>query len=72
MSDDDAVRDDRSAKFVARLPSFVVEDEIGSGDVIKRLTRLLGIRPCSACESRAQRLNQLVAFRPRIDRRHAQ
>ena len=30
MSDDDAVRDGRPAKFVALLPSFVVEDEIGS------------------------------------------
>jgi len=72
MSDGDGVRDDQSAKFVARFPSFVVEDEIGSGDVIKRLTRLLGVRPCSGCESRAQRLNRLVAFRPRIDRGGAQ
>jgi len=70
MSDDEG-QDEQSAMFVARLPNFIVDDAIGSGDAIKRLTRLLGVRACSACESRAQRLNRLVAFRPRIDRRGA-
>jgi hypothetical protein len=70
MSDDE-VPDDGSAKFVARLPSFIVDDEIGSGDVIKRLTGLFGVPACSACESRAKRLNGLLAFSPRVDRGRA-
>jgi len=56
------------ARFVARLPRFVVDQEIGSGDVVKKVTRFLGVRPCAPCERRAQRLNRLVAFGPRDER----
>jgi len=30
-----------------RLPGFLVEQEIGLGDVIKRATSAIGIRPCA-------------------------
>jgi hypothetical protein len=56
------------ARFVARLPRFVVDQEIGSGDVVKKVTQFLGVRPCAPCERRAQRLNRLVAFEPRAER----
>jgi len=29
-----------------RLPGFLVEKEVGLGDVIKRVTSAMGIRPC--------------------------
>ena len=29
-----------------RLPAFLLEDEIGLGDVIKRGTYAVGIKPC--------------------------
>ena len=56
------------ARFVARLPRFVVDQEIGSGNVVKKVTRFLGVRPCAPCERRAQRLNRLVAFGPHDER----
>lgn len=31
---------------------------VGLGDLVKTLTGLLGIRPCSACERRRRRLNR--------------
>jgi hypothetical protein len=45
-----------------RLPGFLIEDEVGLGDVVKRATSAVGITPCSGCEQRAERLNRWVRF----------
>jgi hypothetical protein len=45
-----------------RLPGFLAEEEIGLGDVIKRVTYAIGIKPCAGCESRAATLNRWVTF----------
>jgi hypothetical protein len=45
-----------------RLPGFIVEDEIGLGDAIKRATYAMGIKPCGACEKRAAALNHWMVF----------
>jgi hypothetical protein len=45
-----------------RLPGFVSREEVGLGDVIKRATTLLGVRPCPGCAQRAVRLNQRIVF----------
>lgn len=45
-----------------RLPGFLVEQEIGLGDVIKRATSAIGIRPCAGCEKRAAALNRWLTF----------
>lgn len=45
-----------------RLPGFLIEDEIGLGDAIKRVTYAMGIKPCGGCEKRAAALNQWMHF----------
>jgi hypothetical protein len=45
-----------------RLPGFIIENEIGLGDVIKRATSAVGIRPCAGCERRAAALNRWMLF----------
>jgi hypothetical protein len=45
-----------------RLPGFLVEEEIGLGDVIKRVTYAVGVKPCAGCEQRAQALNRWMTF----------
>ena len=45
-----------------RLPGFLIEEEIGLGDVIKRATSAVGIQPCSGCERRATALNRWLVF----------
>jgi hypothetical protein len=47
-----------------RLPGFIVHEEIGLGDVIKRATSSVGIKPCGGCEERARRLNRWLVFTP--------
>lgn len=44
------------------LPGFLVEEEIGLGDAIKRVTYALGIKTCGGCERRAAALNRWVRF----------
>jgi hypothetical protein len=44
------------------LPNFVSKKEIGLGDVIRRATSAMGIKPCPACEKRARYLNERVVF----------
>jgi len=51
-----------------RLPGFIVDEEIGFGDVIKRTTYVMGIKPCSGCEQRAAALNRWMVFTPRTSR----
>ena len=48
-----------------RLPGFVADEEIGFGDVIKRATSYVGIKPCGGCEGRASALNRWLVFSPR-------
>jgi hypothetical protein len=45
-----------------RLPGFLVDEEVGLGEVIKRATSTVGIRPCGGCTRRASALNQWLVF----------
>ena len=45
-----------------RLPGFLIEQEIGLGDLIKKTTYAMGIQPCSGCEKRAAALNRWMSF----------
>ena len=53
-----AIRDAERQPHRVRLPGFLIEEEIGLGDVIKRVTYVMGIKPCSGCEKRAAALNR--------------
>jgi hypothetical protein len=49
--------------YRVRIPGFVTaEKEVGLGDVIKRATSIVGIRPCGGCAQRAATLNRLLTF----------
>lgn len=45
-----------------RLPGFLIDEEIGLGDAIKRVTYAMGITPCGGCEKRAAALNRWMNF----------
>jgi hypothetical protein len=45
-----------------RLPGFARDEEIGLGDVLKRATSAVGIRPCGGCDRRASALNRWLVF----------
>ena len=45
-----------------RLPGFLIEEETGLGDAIKRVTYAMGIKPCGGCEKRAAALNRFMRF----------
>jgi hypothetical protein len=53
--------------YRVRLPGFISDEDVGLGDVIKRATAAIGIRPCGSCEQRAAALNRWLPFsgRPR-------
>ena len=48
--------------YRVRLPGFISDEEIGLGDVVKRVTSAFGIRPCDGCERRAAALNRWLVF----------
>lgn len=48
--------------YRVRLPGFLVEEEIGLGDVIKGVTSTFGIQPCDGCKRRAAVLNRWLVF----------
>ena len=39
-----------------RLPGFLIENDIGLGDSIKRASAYIGISPCAGCDRRAEAL----------------
>ena len=45
-----------------RLPGFISGEEVGLGDVIKRSSSYLGIKPCGGCGRRADALNRWLVF----------
>ncbi len=45
-----------------RLPGFLIEEEIGLGDAVKRMTYAMGIRPCGGCQKRADALNRWMTL----------
>jgi hypothetical protein len=48
--------------YRVRLPGFITDEDIGLGDVIKRATSAVGIRPCGGCAHRAAVLNRWLVF----------
>jgi hypothetical protein len=54
-------RDGRQPHRV-RLPGFISDEDIGLGDLIKRATYAIGMKPCSGCERRAAALNHWMVF----------
>ena len=51
-----------------RLPGFIVDEEIGLGDVVKRATSAMGIAPCGDCAQRAAALSRWMVFSGRRER----
>jgi hypothetical protein len=47
-----------------RLPGFILNEDVGLGDVIKRATSAIGIKPCGPCAERAARLNRRIVLSP--------
>jgi hypothetical protein len=45
-----------------RLPGFIADEDVGLGDVVKRMTYAVGIRPCGGCAQRAAILNRWLVF----------
>ena len=48
--------------YGVRPPGFVRDEDIGLGDLVKRTTASLAIRPCRGCERRAAMLNRWLTF----------
>lgn len=48
--------------YRVRLPGFISDEEVGLGDVIKRATYAIGVKPCGGCQRRAAVLNRLMVF----------
>lgn len=51
-----------------RLPGFVFDHDIGLGDLIKRATSVVGLKPCGGCERRAAALNRWLIVSGRHSR----
>jgi hypothetical protein len=48
--------------YRVRLPGFISDKEVGLGDIIKRATYAVGIKPCGGCTRRASALNRWMTF----------
>ncbi len=48
--------------YRVRLPGFITDEDVGFGDVIKRATSAVGVKPCGGCARRAAALNRWLTF----------
>jgi hypothetical protein len=63
MSEEDRNKQERERPaHRVRLPGFITDGDVGLGDVVKRMTYTVGIRPCGGCEQRTATLNRWLAF----------
>jgi hypothetical protein len=53
----------KPAKLTMRIPGL--KRSVGLGDVVKKATTKVGIRPCGGCNRRAAVLNGRIVFAPR-------
>ena len=53
-----------ASKHTVRLPRFMMREDVGLGDVVKRMTSAVGVTPCGGCQQRAARLNRWIGFTP--------
>lgn len=62
----DTTRKSEHQPYRVRLPGFITDEDIGLGDVIKRATSAIAIRPSGdcGCERRAAALNRRLVFTP--------
>ena len=58
----DSTDENKSQAYQIRLPGFISDEEIGLGDVIKKVTSSVGIQPCGGCARRAAALNRWMVF----------
>ncbi|MEV6196916.1 hypothetical protein AB0M19_31460 [Streptomyces sp. NPDC051920] len=61
MTDLGTGRRDGTLPLRVRLPGFV-DEEIGMGDVVKKVTYRAGLSPCRGCEQRAETMNRWLVF----------
>ena len=54
----------KQSKPVIRI-ALPVDEEIGLGDVVKKVTSKMGFKACDGCNKRAAILNRWVSFSPR-------
>jgi hypothetical protein len=45
-----------------RLPAFLIDEEVGLGDIVERVTYAMGIKTCGGCAKRAAALNRWMHF----------
>jgi len=50
-------------KLTLRVPGL--KEETGAGDLVAKITTKLGIKPCSPCQKRRERLNQALKLTPK-------
>ncbi len=58
----------QSAAFRVHLPGFVMSEDVGLGDVLKRATSAVGVNPCGGCVRRAAALNRWLIFSRRASK----
>ena len=62
MEDESPAETKEATPYKVRLPGFITGEEAGLGDVLKRATYAMGIKPCSGCERRTAALNRWMVF----------
>jgi hypothetical protein len=48
--------------YRVNIPGFLHDGEVGLGDMVKKVTYALGIKPCGGCHRRAATLNSWMVF----------
>ena len=59
---------DSAAVHHVRMPGYLIDEEIGLGDLIKRATSAVGIAACGGCARRAAALNRWLVISNRNNR----
>lgn len=51
--------------YKIKLPGFSAREDTGLGDMVKKATHYIGLKPCAGCLKRAEKLNRWIVFSAR-------
>jgi hypothetical protein len=57
-----ADQESKPRPYCVRLPGFIADEAVGLGEVVKRITSAVGVKPCRGCIRRAAALTRWMVF----------
>jgi hypothetical protein len=57
------------SRYIAYLKGIWSNESAGFGDTVAKITKSFGINPCTGCERRRKKFNELIKYHKGLEKR---